>query len=693
MPDPSANPQARIVELRGQIARHDALYYKEATPLISDFEYDLLKQELAALEAEHPNLATEESPTKSVGDDRLEGFVTYRHRRPMLSLDNTYSRTELMEFDARLRRALGQTDAVYEYLVEPKIDGLAISITYENGQFVRAVTRGNGVEGDDVTRNLATFKTLPRKLAGEKHPTVMEVRGEVYMTRAEFERINAERAAADLPLYMNPRNLTSGTIKQLDPAEVARRNLCFAIHGFGYVENAPWKRQSEAHQYFNKWGLPVVEAARLAKGPDAVWQEIEAIDKLRHELPYETDGAVVKLDELELQEQAGYTSKSPRWAMAYKFAPEQAETILEKIAIQVGRTGALTPVANLRPVLLAGTMVQNASLHNADEISRKDIREGDWVVVQKAGEIIPQVIAVRKEKRPADSKPYTFPTHCPECQTKAVRNDKEVVWRCPNYTCPPKVRRRLEHFAAKGSLDIEGLGEAVVQQIVEKSLAAEPADLYKLTYDHLRTLDKFGDKSARNLLSAIEASKTAELWRVINGLGIPDVGAQTAKDLARRFGTLETLMDASAEKLQEVTGVGKEVAASIRAYFENTEQRAIVEQLLLVGLKPTPPPGTAASGSAVNEAVFGKSFVLTGTLPTLSRDEAAALIEAAGGRVAGSVSKKTDYVVAGESAGSKLAKAEQLGIKILDEESLKELLSPTSAPTASKTNDRQTTLF
>lgn len=692
MPDAKSNPRERIADLRKQIAHHDALYYKEAAPQISDFEYDLLKQELVALEEKYPELATDESPTKRVGDDRLEGFATYRHRRPMLSLDNTYSRTELMEFDTRLRRALGQPDAVFEYLVEPKIDGLAISITYENGKFVRAVTRGNGVEGDDVTRNLTTFKSLPLQLKGARHPPVMEVRGEVYMTRAEFERINAERAAADLPLYMNPRNLTSGTIKQLDPAEVARRNLCFAIHGFGYVENPPWKRQSEAHAFFEEWGLPVVDAARVAKGPDAVWQEIEAIDKLRHELLYETDGAVVKLDDIALQEQAGYTSKSPRWAMAYKYAPEQAETVLEKITIQVGRTGALTPVANLRPVLLAGTTVQNASLHNADEIARKDIREGDWVVVQKAGEIIPQVIAVKKEKRSADSMPFVFPTHCPECQTKAVRNEDEVVWRCPNYVCPPKVRRRLEHFASKGALDIEGLGEAVVQQIVEKSLATEPADIYKLTYDQLLSLDKFGDKSARNLITAIEASKTAELWRVINGLGIPDVGAQTAKDLARRFGSLEALMDASAERLQEVNGVGKEVAASIRAYFENPEQRVIVERLLSVGLKPTPPPGALTEEGTMNAAVFGKSFVLTGTLPTLSRDEAAALIEAAGGRVASSVSKKTDYVVAGESAGSKLEKAEQLDIKILDESSLRALLSQNDSSASPKTST-QATLF
>lgn len=693
MPEAPQSPKARIAELRAQIAHHDTLYYKKAQPELSDFEYDLLKEELTALEKDHPELAAADSPSRQVGDDRLEGFTTYRHRRPMLSLDNTYSQAELLEFDARLRRALGIPDTPFSYLVEPKIDGLAISITYENGVFVRAVTRGNGTEGDEVTRNLATFKSLPRTLKGDHHPPVMEVRGEVYMTRAEFNRINEERAANGLPLYMNPRNLTSGTIKQLDPAEVARRNLCFAIHGFGYVEKAPWQRQSEAHSFFKEWGLPVVEAARLAEGPDAVWQQIEAIDNLRHTLPYETDGAVVKLDDLRLQEQAGYTSKSPRWAMAYKFAPEQAATVLEKITIQVGRTGALTPVANLRPVLLAGTTVQNASLHNADEIARKDIREGDWVVVQKAGEIIPQVITVLTDKRPPESQPYAFPTHCPECSTKAVRADGEVVWRCPNYTCPPKLRRRLEHFAAKGSLDIEGLGEAVIQQLVDRSLASEPADFYKLTYDQLRTLEKFADKSARNLLTAIEASKSADLWRVINGLGVPDVGAQTAKDLARRFGSLQALATATTDDLLKIDGIGTEVAASIRLYFDTPEQKNIVENLLAVGLNPTPPPGASGeSGAAANPAVFGKAFVLTGTLPTLSRDEAAALIEAAGGRVSSSVSKKTDYVVAGESAGSKLTKAEQLGIKILDEESLHSLLSSTPHPESSKTPS-QSSLF
>ncbi len=664
----SAEAATKIVRLRQELARHDDLYYRQANPEISDYEYDALKSELSSLEQAHPEWASPNSPTRQVGDDRTEGFTTYRHRLPMLSLDNTYSREELREFDQRLRRLLQRP--ILAYTVEPKIDGLAMSLTYENGLLVRGVTRGNGLEGDDVTRNLRTIPDLPLRLQGGHHPPCIEIRGEVYMTTAEFARINQEREAEGLPLFMNPRNLTAGTIKQLDPAEVAKRRLQIVLYGVGYVENCPWQYQHEIREWFLRWGLPVVEAMWNPLGVEAVWEAIEELNHRREQFAYPTDGAVVKLDELALQTAAGFTSKAPRWAIAFKYAPDQAETLLEKISIQVGRTGALTPVAHLRPIVLSGTTVARATLHNADEIARKDVREGDTVVVEKAGEIIPAVVRVILDKRPAHSRPFVFPTHCPECGSRAVREEGEVVWRCPNYDCPPKIRRRIEHYASRGAMDIEGLGEANVEQLVSRGYVKTVADLYSLRMEQLLTLEKFAERSSRNLLEAIASSRQRELWRFLHGLGIPEVGAQSAKDLARRFANVEELMSADLETLKKVEGVGEVVAASIRTYFADPRHRELIAQLLAAGVNPQ----AEKTMGTKDLPLAGKILVLTGTLPTLTREAATALIERAGGRTASSVSKKTDYVIAGDNAGAKLEKARSLGIPVLDETAFLALL-------------------
>ncbi|HWL17866.1 MAG TPA: NAD-dependent DNA ligase LigA, partial [Opitutus sp.] len=642
---------------------------------IADFDYDLLKRELADLEREWPELTAGVSPSAQVGDDRTEGFQVYRHRERMMSLDNTYSEDELREFYARLVRDLEREDLAF--VVEPKIDGLAVSLTYEKGKLVRAVTRGNGVEGDDITANALTIKTLPHELKpteGAPRPDVIEIRGEIFLTLAEFQRINRQREEEGEPLYANPRNLAAGTIKQLDAREVAQRKLEIVLYGRGYVEpvSALPETQTQFHGWVKAWGLPTVEKFWTVRGAEDVLAAIRQLDELRDAFAYATDGAVVKLDSVPLQRRAGSTSKSPRWAMAYKFAPDRAETKLREITIQVGRTGVLTPVAELEPVVLAGTTVARATLHNRDEIARKDIRVGDYVYVEKAGEIIPAVIGVNPTRRAPECVPYQFPQHCPECGTAVVQIEGEVALRCPNFECPVQVRRRVQHFASKACLDIEGLGEAMVDVLVEKGWVRGLADVYGLKRADLLTLGKSVEKSTDNLLAAIEASKRAELWRFIHGLGIPHVGAAAAKDLARTFRSLDALAAAKYEdfirqKESVISGIGETMALAILAYFAEPRNRTVVEELIRAGVTPVVP--TAGSSLA------GKTFVLTGTLPTLTRDEATAQIEAAGGKVSGSVSKKTSYVLAGEEAGSKLEKAKSLGVPVIDEAAFKRLLA------------------
>jgi len=666
----SSDPGERIAQLRAEIERHNDLYYRQADPEITDAEYDALLAELRQLESDNPLFAGATSPTARGGDDRMPEFETRRHRQAMLSLDNTYSREELFAFDARLRKVLGRE--ALPYVVEPKIDGLAMSLTYENGRLVRGVTRGNGVEGDDVTRNVLTIAGLPHRLPGVGQG-VIELRGEVYIDREEFLRINAEREQLGLPLYMNPRNLAAGTIKQLDPREVARRKLRIVLYGVGFHEGIQFARQRDIHRQVREWGLPGLDAGwpALAGGIEEAWRRIEELDGKRAAFAYATDGAVVKLDDLALQAEAGFTSKAPRWAIAYKYAPEQAETRLNAITIQIGRTGALTPVAELEPVVIAGTTVARATLHNEDEIRRKDIRVGDSVIVEKAGEVIPAVVRVVLEKRPPDSVVFDFAAELRKLGLEARREPGQAVWRLVGDGGALRLQRQLEHFASRGAMDIEGLGSAVTEQLVSKGYVHSVADLYALTREQLLTLDKFGEKSASNLLRAIDASRTRELWRLLHGLGITHVGAQSAKDIARCFRSLPALLEASEEQLLEVEGVGPIVAQAIRAHFGNPVNRELVARLLDThGLKPQVEQAAAASSSAV----AGKTFVLTGTLPTLKREEAAALIEKAGGRVASSVSAKTDYVVAGDSAGSKLEKAPRLGVQVLDEAALMALL-------------------
>jgi DNA ligase (NAD+) len=670
-----AQAEQRVNELRAALARHDQLYYRKASPEITDAEYDRLKRELADLEAMFPELGSDVSPTHQVGDDRTDGFQSYRHRERMMSLDNTYSEAELREFHARLVRDLEREDLTF--VVEPKIDGLAVSVTYEKGRLVRAVTRGNGVEGDDITSNALTIRTLPRELkkgAGAPIPDMIEIRGEVFLTLEEFQRINRQREEAGEALYANPRNLAAGTIKQLDSRDVAQRKLEIVLYGRGYGEPATAmpETQTQFHEWVKDWGLPTVEKYWTVSGADGIWQAVQQLDALRDKFAYATDGAVVKLDSVPLQRRAGSTSKAPRWAMAYKFAAERAETRLRDITIQVGRTGVLTPVAELEPVQLAGTTVARATLHNRDEIARKDIRIGDFVFVEKAGEVIPAVIGVNVARRTPECAPYQFPPQCPVCGTAIVQLEGEVALRCPNIDCPVQVRRRVQHFASKACVDIEGLGEAMVDVLVDRGWVRSLPEVYQLRRDDLITLGKNVGKSTDKLLAAIEASKQAELWRFIHGLGIPHVGTAAAKDLARKFGSLEALAEAKLEDFirdgeSVIGGIGLTMADAILTYFNEPRNRAMVSQLLRLGVRP-------AAGAA-SQVLAGKSVVLTGTLPSLTRDEATALIEGAGGKVSGSVSKKTSYVLAGEDAGSKLEKAKALGVPVIDEAEFRRMLA------------------
>jgi DNA ligase (NAD+) len=666
MPD----SQKEIAKLRAEIAEHDRRYYKYAQPEIDDQAYDHLKAELARLEAAHPEFDFGASPTQTVGDDRLDAFESYRHRQAMLSLDNTYSSTELIEFGQRLsKRFPGEP---LTYLVEPKIDGVAVSLTYESGQLVRAVSRGNGVEGDVITSNVRGIRGLPEFIAPA--PDFLEVRGEIYMSHQEFERINAAREAEGQALYANPRNLAAGTIKLLDPSEARRRKLDIVLYGIGACEPKNYfSAQTEIQQKLKDWRFPVLEKFWLAESIEAAWSHIEELDSLRQGFSYPTDGAVVKLDDFEKQEEAGYTSKAPRWAIAYKFEAERAETLLKEISLQIGRTGAVTPVAILEPVQLAGTTVSRATLHNEDEIQRKDIRPGDTVLVQKAGEIIPQVLSVNLEKRPPDSQAFVFGEHLKALGIEAERDPSQAVWRIVSKNDPLRQQRALQHFASRACMDIENLGTSVVEQLVTRDLVKTPADLYSLTEAQLIDLDKFAEKSAQNLVAALQASKQCELWQLIHGLGIPHVGKQSAKDLEANFDSLDAIASASEEQLEAIDGIGSIMAQSIHAWFADTENQRLIQQLKSHGLNFKSSRQTQVEG-----VLTGKTVVLTGTLPTLTRDQASKLIEAAGGRTSSSVSKKTDYVLAGEASGSKYAKAEKLGIAILDEDGLKALLNTDS---------------
>jgi DNA ligase (NAD+) len=666
----NAEQKTKLQFLKSEIAKHDLLYYQKAQPEISDYAYDLLKKELLHLERlQNLSTITNNSVTDTVGDDRIEGFIKRPHRQPMLSLDNTYNQEELREFDKRLQKALKED--LLEYVIEPKIDGVAISLIYENGSLIYGITRGNGVEGDDITHNLKTIPELPLVLKGAGHPKFIEIRGEVYMTIRELQRINTLREEKGLTAYANPRNLAAGTVKLLDARETADRKLAVVLYGIGLVEGFALQNQADCRSLFQSWGLPVLEKQWIASGFESVWQKVELLEKDRHEFQYQTDGAVIKLNKLESQEIVGFTGKAPRWAIAYKFEPEQAITQLKKISIQVGRTGVLTPVAELEPIELAGTVVSRATLHNEDEIRRKDIREGDWVIVEKAGEIIPCVVSVVMERRPIESTSYSFPTVCPTCQTSVIRLPKEVAWRCTNVSCSSQTSKRIQHFVSKYAMDIDNLGEAVVNQLLAKGCIQTIADLYVLKKEDLLQLEKFAEKSSQNLIDSIQASKGKDLWRLIHGLGIPNIGVQTAKDLAHHFQNLDNLIQASADALIEVEGIGDVVAQSIVAFFQAPSNQLLIKRLIEYGLN------TIVHLNVSDVPLFfkGKTVAITGTLPTLTREEAKTWIESSGGKITNTINKKTSYVLVGANAGSKLKKAQELKITIIDEVQLRELLN------------------
>ena len=669
-------PREEIRRLRAAVERHEELYRKKHAPEISDYEFDQLKDRLQELEVAHPELA---GPDLGIGDDRSEGFTQSEHAEPMLSLDNTYDDADFAAFIERLEgRLSGQS---LQFVVEPKVDGVAISLTYENGVFTRAVTRGNGFKGDDVTANIALIREIPHKLKGA--PKLLEIRGEVYMTMAEFSRLNQEREAAGEALYANPRNLAAGTVKLLDKAEAKSRRLSIVCYGLGASQPATFASLTDFNAQLKTWGFPTSDLFTAVEGKSSAWKAIQKLDTARRELPYPTDGAVVKVNRIDLQERAGATSKFPHWAVAFKFPPDQAETLLRAISMQVGRTGVITPVAELEPVLLAGSTVARATLHNADEILRKDIREGDTVRIQKAGEIIPQVLSVVTKLRPKDSKPFDFEARLEELGLDATRIKGEAAYKLRAPSREMKIRR-LVHFASKHCLDIDGLGDAVAEQLIDVGLVDAPTDALSLKETEWAILDKFKEKSVENMIAGVEAAKSRELWRAIHALGIPNVGMQTAKDLARHFKSLDALATAKTSDLlittegtkggvnQEsiISGVGAKVSESILSFFSDPNHRDWVKAMHKAGLTLE----DSASAAATVEGVAGKTFVLTGTLPTLARDQARDLIEKAGGKVSGSVSKKTDYVVAGEEAGSKLDKAQELGVKVIDEAALKKLL-------------------
>ncbi len=672
----SESPRDHILRLRKEISEHEELYRKKHAPKISDFDFDKLVDQLADLERAHPMFA---GPDLGIGDDKSEGFQQADHKAPMLSLDNTYDEAEFRAFGDRLYKTLGGTGL--EFVVEPKIDGVAVSLTFEKGKFVRAVTRGNGARGDDVTANVSLIREIPRTL--KSAPDFLEVRGEIYMALAEFQRLNQLREAEGEPLYANPRNLAAGTVKLLDGEEARKRRLSIVCYGLGACEPASaFASLKEFKQQLEQWGFPIRDDIDVQQGVDAAWKAIQQLDILRRDLPFPTDGAVVKVNRLEDQRRAGTTSKFPHWAVAFKFPPDQASTILRKISMQVGRTGAITPVAELDPVLLAGSTVARATLHNADEIARKDIREGDTVRIQKAGEIIPQVLSVVLAKRPADAQPFNFEARLKELGLDATRDGEEAAYKLRAPSRDMKIRR-LVHFASKQCLDIDGLGDAVAEQLVDLGLVDVPVDALGITPPQWHMLEGFKEKSVDNMMAGLEQAKQRELWRAIHALGIPNVGMQTAKDLSRHFKSMDALESARASDLlltkvgkkggvsyeSVISGVGVEVSESILSFFSDPNHRDWVKAMRAAGLNLVE---AAAAGSVAG--IAGKTFVLTGTLPTLGRDEARDLIEKAGGKVSGSVSKNTHYVVAGEEAGSKLTKAQELGVAILDEAGLRKLL-------------------
>jgi len=669
------SPAERVRELRRLIRHHEERYYVLDDPEISDAEFDGLMKALEALERDHPALVTPDSPTQRVGGRPADGFAAVAHAAPMLSLDNAYSEEELAAFDERVRKGLGLGDAPVGYVVEPKIDGLGIALTYEDGLLVRGVTRGDGLVGEDVTSNARVIRAVPLGLR-DAPAGPLEVRGEVFLPRAAFERTNQEREENEEALFANPRNAAAGAMRNLDPAEVARRGLrAFVYQLVEPGEAAPrFARYRDMLAALASWGLPAVRGWRACDGLDPVRVYCREWAERRGELDFEIDGVVVKVDALADRERLGATSKFPRWAIAFKFPAQQATTRLSAIRVNVGRTGAVTPYAELEPVRVSGSTISLATLHNEQEIARKDLREGDTVLVEKGGDVIPKIVKPILAERPAGAAPWAMPRVCPACGSALEKPEDEVVWRCPNASCPARIRRSLLHFASRRAMNIEGLGEALVDQLVDKGLVADFADLYRLDAPTLAALERMGKKSAANLVEEIDRSRTRELWRVVFGLGIRHVGERGAQALASAFDTLAALMGARAEALETVPDVGPVVAASVRRFFDEPRNRAMLDRLVTGPDAPLTPPPAAAAGAAGVGPLAGQTFVLTGTLAAMTRDEAAAAIMARGGRVSSAVSRKTTWLVAGTEAGSKLEKARSLGVAILDEEAFGRLI-------------------
>ena len=714
-----AQAAKRIAQLRNEIKEHDRRYYEEAAPTISDREYDRLYKELVDLEAKFPDLVTPDSPTQRVSGRPLQAFAQIQHRVPMLSLDNTYSEDEVANFYKRITRLL--PDEKVPVVIEPKVDGVAVSVMYENGRLKYAATRGDGSVGDDITQNIKTIRSVPQQLRGSA-PKVFEMRGEAYLDKDGFKKLNKEREAAGLPLFANPRNAAAGSLKHLNPKVAAQRPLGMVFYGTGATEGADVDLHSKIFPLFKKLGLPTHEDWWLADSVEKILNAIRDLDEIRHDFPYETDGAVIKVDALEQRERLGFTAKSPRWAIAYKYAAERVETKLLDIKVQVGRTGILTPVAVLEPVLVSGSTVSRATLHNEDEIKRKDIRIGDTVVIEKAGEVIPAVVEVVKSKRPRNAKPFDFLKHihgkCPVCGGPVKRDPQFVAWRCENLQCPAQTTRRVEFFAARGALDIESVGGIVADKLVERGLVREPLDLFELKVEQLGKLNLgteenpriFGEKNATKAIQAIERARTFPLSRWLYALAIPDVGKTTAADLARFHQTIEDVASSKllhnvlayhktkgdkeatkeiAERLIRssfaqrskskidknagiVTEVGPVVAKSVLDFFASAAGKKILQWMKQLGIRPKSEKVSAKKMAELPLA--GKTFVLTGTLPSMTREEASAKIEALGGHISGSVSKKTDYVLAGTEAGSKLEKAKELGVRVIDEPQFRKMV-------------------
>ena len=684
------NSAERIEELRRLIRYHEERYYIHTSPEIADAEFDALMHELERLEAENPDLVAADSPTQRVGGRVAAGFETVEHIEPMLSLDNAYSEEELRAFDERVRRGLqaaGSPVEAVDYVAELKIDGVSIALTYVDGVLTRAATRGDGVRGEDVTANVRTVRAIPLRLGKGAPAGRLEVRGEVYLPRKAFERINAGREQEGEPVFANPRNAAAGTLRNLEPALVAKRGLSAFLYQLVVpADGEATGRHSEILKQLREWGLPIEPHWQHCLGADALHAFCAEWGERRRSLDFDTDGVVIKVNAYAQRRALGATSKFPRWAVAFKFPAEQKTTLLRKIEVNVGRTGAVTPFAMLEPVFLAGSTISMATLHNADDLARKDIREGDWVVIEKAGDVIPRVVGPVLSRRPADSAPWVMPTVCPRCGSTLVREEGEAVWRCENTSCPARLQRGLEHFAARGAMNIDGLGESLIAQLIASGLVRDYADIYALSPEHLANLTstsarsdgreiqrRFGEKNAAKVVAQIERSKTNELWRVVYGLGIRHVGERGAQVLAGAFWSIDALVAATTEQLQQTNEIGPVLAESVRTWLDEPRNRQLLDRLREAGVRLEVPESERTSAPAT-AALAGRTYVITGTLTSMTREQAEAALTRLGARVAGSVSKKTTGVVVGADAGSKAEKARALGVPMLDETAFLDLI-------------------